>query len=172
VAEQAGGGAAASDQAGGSAGATSGEDRAAARAAAAAVEQLDFVADAIPRDDLAAVLGVPTQRTVASGRVETADSFMALFQRSYYPSRVPPPFGRVGLQVRLTEGTTPSGGGNGGEHGTPYLYDRHVPVIFVAAGLAAARVPGRIRTVDVAPMLARLSGIRFPGDLDGRPLAP
>jgi predicted AlkP superfamily pyrophosphatase or phosphodiesterase len=120
----------------------------------AALERLDFVADALTFEDL------------ASGAA--ADSFVALYRNSYDPRRVAGSFARYGIIVRLTEGTlddsTPT------NHGSPYLYDRHVPLIFMGPGVPAGRPLERARTADVAPTLARLAGIPVPPGLDGRPL--
>jgi arylsulfatase A-like enzyme len=56
-------------------------------------------------------------------------------------------------------------------HGTPYLYDRQVPAIFVAPGIAADRRDDYLATIDIAPTLAGLSGVAVTGEVDGRNLA-
>ncbi|MBD3648937.1 MAG: hypothetical protein HUJ31_16135, partial [Pseudomonadales bacterium] len=58
----------------------------------------------------------------------------------------------------------------GSQHGTPYWYDRHVPLIFYGWGVDSARVDGPAHTIDIAPTLARLIGLRIPVEVDGRPL--
>ena len=55
----------------------------------------------------------------------------------------------------------------GTSHGTPYLYDRAVSLIFWGAGIEGGRVPGPARTVDIAPTLAGRLGIALPAGLDG-----
>lgn len=55
-------------------------------------------------------------------------------------------------------------------HGSPYLYDRRVPIILMGPGVKPGRSALRARTVDVAPTLAEWAGIAYPGDLDGRSL--
>lgn len=55
-------------------------------------------------------------------------------------------------------------------HGSPYAYDRTVPVIFYGAGVPARTLKNGGRTVDVAPTLASLAGLRLPPKLDGRSL--
>ena len=55
-------------------------------------------------------------------------------------------------------------------HGTPYHYDRTVPMIFLGAGVEAGVSYGPAATVDLAPTLAALAGIQTPDDLDGRAL--
>jgi arylsulfatase A-like enzyme len=51
-----------------------------------------------------------------------------------------------------------------------YFYDRHVPMIFMGPGITAGRDPSHAATVDFAPTYAKMLGIPFPNDLDGRPL--
>jgi predicted AlkP superfamily pyrophosphatase or phosphodiesterase len=58
----------------------------------------------------------------------------------------------------------------GTNHGSPYLPDRAVPLVFLGPGIATGRVPGRAATVDLAPSLAALLGIPAPPDLDGKAL--
>lgn len=75
----------------------------------------------------------------------------------------------VHLEIRLTHGTVEYTGG-GTNHGSPYWHDRHVPLIFLGAGVQPGRADLRVRTVDVAPTLAALAGIPAPEDLAGRDL--
>jgi arylsulfatase A-like enzyme len=119
----------------------------------AALEQLDFVADVMTVDELAGPA--------------SADSFVTLYQRSYYPGRVHGPLARNGLVLRLKEGL--HGGPEPTTHGSPYLYDRHVPLIFLGPGIRTGQIGEHIRTIDVAPSLAQLTGIPYPADVDGRP---
>jgi predicted AlkP superfamily pyrophosphatase or phosphodiesterase len=102
-----------------------------------------------------------------------------LMKRSFRPghttdfplwSEKPRPFhpARYGIAVQFKPGVTFQYAR--AVHGSPYAYDRLVPVLFYGAG-----VPHRIeakggRTVDVAPTLAALGGIRTPPGLDGRTL--
>ena len=125
--------------------------------AAEVLERLDFVADAVTEAELA---GEPS-----------ADSLIRLQQNSYFAGRMPGPLHRYGvhLEIRLTPGTVEYSGG-GTNHGSPYRHDRHVPLIFLGAGVEAGRSHERVRTVDAAPTLAALAGIPAPGDLAGRDL--
>ena len=61
--------------------------------------------------------------------------------------------------------------GTGTSHGSPYRYDRDVPVVFLGAGIASGRRDREARTIDIAPTLARLIGVALPDDLDGTALA-
>lgn len=119
-----------------------------------ALEALDFIAD------------VMTFGELANG--EPADSFVALYQRSYYPGRLAGSFARQGLVVRLIEGAHTSSDAT--THGTPYLYDRHLPLLLMGPGVQAGSTDEAVRTVDLAPTLAELAGIPYPDGLDGRPL--
>jgi hypothetical protein len=58
----------------------------------------------------------------------------------------------------------------GTSHGSPYDYDRAVPLIFFGAGVEAGQVPGPAATVDIAPTAAALMGIAAPMNLDGSAL--
>jgi hypothetical protein len=120
--------------------------------------RLPVVADAWTHDELAR----------GQGRVAT-DSFAVLARRSYYPGRVSGAFGRQGVDVRFVPGFIERA--RGVDHGSPYWYDRHVPMLFVGPGIAPGRDATRASTTDFAPTLARLLGVPVPGDLDGRALA-
>lgn len=56
-------------------------------------------------------------------------------------------------------------------HGTPHDYDAHIPVLFLGAGVKPGRYATTIASVDVAPTLAALVGVRpFEPGLPGRVL--
>ncbi|CAN5264163.1 alkaline phosphatase family protein [soil metagenome] len=74
----------------------------------------------------------------------------------------------IELVVTLTPGSTWAG--NIAFHGTPYDYDSHVPIVFYGAGVRPGRYPEFVRTVDLAPTLAVLAGVRPTEPLDGVPL--
>jgi predicted AlkP superfamily pyrophosphatase or phosphodiesterase len=136
-----------------------------AEAVARIVEVPDFVADAMTPKDL--FVGV------------AADQYVELYRHSARPDRLPryPLFdfedGRSivaesGVAVRLVEGAMPDL--DPAVHGSPYLYDRSVPLVFMGPGIAPGRSEESARTVDLAPTLARLAGIPAPSGLDGRAL--
>jgi predicted AlkP superfamily pyrophosphatase or phosphodiesterase len=79
--------------------------------------------------------------------------------------------GRSGdLVVQVAEGCILSDYDSGTTHGSPYAYDRRVPVLFRGPGIVPGRVAGRAATIDIAPTLATRLGVPLPTDLDGRPL--
>ncbi|HET9630176.1 MAG TPA: alkaline phosphatase family protein [Novosphingobium sp.] len=54
-------------------------------------------------------------------------------------------------------------------HGSPWDYDRRVPLLFWRKGLAGFEQPAPVETVDIAPTLAALLGLKLPaGTFDGR----
>lgn len=124
----------------------------------AALEELPFVADAMTLSEL--TTGAP------------ADSFADFMRNSYHPARWIGGSGSQGSGVvfRWVEALYPSTARLGTGHGTPYYYDRYVPLIFYGAGVESGASTEAVRSVDIAPTLARLGGIATPPDLDGRPI--
>ena len=54
-------------------------------------------------------------------------------------------------------------------HGSPWDYDRRVPILFWSKGMAGFEQPNSIETVDIAPTLAALIGFPIPTDeMDGK----
>jgi hypothetical protein len=60
--------------------------------------------------------------------------------------------------------------GAGTSHGSPYLYDRAVPLLFHGPGVVPGRIEGPASPVDIAPTIAQHIGLVAPPDLDGRDL--
>ncbi|HXT20347.1 MAG TPA: alkaline phosphatase family protein [Thermoanaerobaculia bacterium] len=90
----------------------------------------------------------------------TADTMLAFERASYLPSRSPD----FVLQwqpwfVDRLSGTT---------HKTPYSYDTHVPLVIRYPAVAPHTVEQPVATVDLAPTLAALLGLRPPRQLDGK----
>lgn len=55
-----------------------------------------------------------------------------------------------------------------GSHGSPWTYDTHVPIIWMGPGIEAGRIARRVETVDVAPTIAAVLGLRAPSGTRGR----
>jgi Uncharacterized proteins of the AP superfamily len=120
-----------------------------------------------------------TQEQLGTG--QPADSFEVLERHSVWHGREDGVFSRDGVEVRFvpgvifTESTNPANSiafkPRGTQHGAPYFYDRHVPMIFMGPGIKPGRDGALARTIDFAPTFAAILGIPFPTDLDGKPLA-
>ena len=61
--------------------------------------------------------------------------------------------------------------GTKAEHGTMHVESRRVPILFAVPGVAARTDSRVVRTVDIAPTLAALLGVRPTETLDGRALS-
>jgi len=96
--------------------------------------------------------------------LEGSDEFARLYRNSFDPERS----GDVMVQVEPTCLIAPFDRGT--SHGTPYLYDRAVPILFYGGGVEPGAVSDPARTIDIAPTLARRLEIAPPSNLDGAPL--
>jgi hypothetical protein len=101
-----------------------------------------------------------TRAEILEGTSETA----RLYRNSYDPSR------SGDIAVQFEETCLPDFHGTGTSHGSPYEYDRAVPIVLWGAGIEPGVVSGAAATIDVAPTLAGLLGVAVPSDLDGRNL--
>jgi hypothetical protein len=74
--------------------------------------------------------------------------------------------------VLLRRGVSPiaqPGPGYVSTHGSPWDYDRRVPLLFWRKGMTGFEQPAPVETVDIAPTLAHLVGLQYaPGQFDGR----
>lgn len=86
----------------------------------------------------------------------------------YRNSLDPEKSGDLTVQFEPTCLISPFDGGT--SHGSPYLYDRAVPLVFWGAGVEAGPVSDPASVVDLAPSLARWLGIEPPAGLDGKAL--
>lgn len=74
----------------------------------------------------------------------------------------------VALKPRVTPIPDPTKG-YVATHGSFWDYDRRVPMLFWRKGMTGFEQPLSVETVDIAPTLGALVGVRFaPGDVDGR----
>lgn len=131
---------------------------------------------------LAEAQGIPLEAAVAAAKralerapaiahawteaeLATAQGPMAaLYRHSFVP-------GRSGdLVVQVAEGCLLTAYDTGTSHGSPYDYDRRVPILFRGPGVEPGSVAGHAATVDIGPSLATALGLPIPEGLDGRPL--
>ena len=133
-----------------------------AAVAAAAVELLKSepgVVDAFSIDELMALPSAARNIRPEALTVRERMSLSAVAGRS------------ADVMFVLEPGMSPFPGAVGGYlagHGTPWDYDRRVPLIFWTAGIAGHERPLPVRTVDIAPTIANILAVQAPTDLDGR----
>lgn len=58
----------------------------------------------------------------------------------------------------------------GSTHGSSYMYDTHVPILFYGKGVKSGSSSRRSEIVDIAPTIAVMLGISFPSGATGEPL--
>ena len=134
-------------------------DRALAEEQGVALERAVALAEA-QLEGNPAIAEIWTETEIASGEGELA----GLYRRSFVP-------GRSGdFAVQVAEGCLLSIYDTGTSHGSPWPYDRRVPLVLRGPGIEPGAVPGPAATVDIAPTLSALLGVPAPADLDGRAL--
>lgn len=113
------------------------------------------------------------------GHAPTDNPFINLYKKSWVKGRIPDfPLwtskpnrvhhpARYGIFMQFKENTHFSYGVV--VHGSPYRYDRTVPILFYGKGIPA-RQEQNLRTIDIAPTLARYANIEIPGFIDGKPI--
>lgn len=123
---------------------------AAARVVAGAIGELPVIAGAYAAADLRSQA---QQGTLAD-----------LLARSFQPARN----GDVlfAYQAYQFEGS----GSAGTTHGSPYAYDRHLPVILLGPGVRKGIYADRASPADIAPTLSAITGTELPPSSEGRVL--
>jgi predicted AlkP superfamily pyrophosphatase or phosphodiesterase len=58
----------------------------------------------------------------------------------------------------------------GSTHGSPQIYDTHVPLLFYGKGVKKGSTNQRTEIPDIAPTLASMLGIAFPNGTTGKPI--
>ncbi|MDQ3138989.1 MAG: alkaline phosphatase family protein [Gemmatimonadota bacterium] len=120
------------------------------RVAQAAVQGVAGVHDALTGTDLARL----REAGAESGPV-----------RSFHPSRSPNVY--YGLQPYWLA----DGGTSGADHGSGWLYDQQVPLLWYGAGIAPGTHQTPAAISDIAPTLSALLGLAAPGGSQGRVLS-
>jgi len=90
------------------------------------------------------------------------DPYLGLFRNSFFEPRSPHLIPLPKKNYYIDDFI----GGSG--HGTPYEYDRHVPLIWMGPGIKPGRHAALSGPEDIAPTLARLLGIDYPLEPDAR----
>ncbi|HKY22106.1 MAG TPA: alkaline phosphatase family protein [Vicinamibacterales bacterium] len=92
----------------------------------------------------------------------SSDPFLTLFKNGFYEPRSPH------LNVLLKKDVYLHAAAGGTGHGSPYDFDRHVPVVFMGRGITAGKYRDPSGPEDVAPTLAHLLQLEFPREWDAR----
>lgn len=90
------------------------------------------------------------------GEPPAGDPYFALYQRAFYAPR------SAHLTVRLKEHVYVDSRPGGTGHGSPYDYDRHVPIVFMGPGVKAGTHAEPCGPEDIAFSLGRLLGLDYP----------
>ncbi len=109
----------------------------------------------------------------------SGDEYLELYKKSHRPDRVPrlpyfsldyfqSPIAKAGVMVRLKPGCMIDL--DCVIHGSPYEYDRYVPLLFMGAGVTKGTSAQKVKTIDVAPTLAKLADIQAAKTVDGKAL--
>ncbi len=85
-------------------------------------------------------------------------------RRSAYPGRV----GDILVAFQPYQTLAAAGATYVASHGSPWNYDRRVPILFWWKGGPTRERVLPIETVDIAPTLAAVTGVPVPADVDGR----
>ena len=121
------------------------------QALADSIRKLPLIEDVYTYDELKSGTG--------NGR-----EYFGHYLRNFHPDRVPD------LLLRTNKYSLVSNREMGTSHGSPYRYDTHVPLVFAGFGVTAGAYPEKARTVDVAPTLADMLGIKTGEKVDGENL--
>ena len=120
-------------------------------------------ADSVLAVFASAVRGVPGVRRVDRFQALLADTLSDPVARRWshqFPANV-----SVELVITLTPLSIWRG--NIATHGSPYDFDSNVPLIFFGAGVRPGKHAEFVRTVDLAPTLAVLAGVKPTQPIDG-----
>lgn len=127
-----------------------------------------FASAGVNADSVLAVFAAAARKLPGVRRVDrfkdlladTATDSIARRWSHQFPANAP-----IDLVVTLHPGSTWRG--NIASHGSPYDYDSNVPLIFYGAGVQPGKHGEFVRTVDLAPTLAALVGVKPLEPLDG-----
>ncbi|MBI1949087.1 MAG: alkaline phosphatase family protein [Deltaproteobacteria bacterium] len=162
-------------------------ERAAAGAAAKGAAKKSRVLAFLPPQlfiDTADLSAIETTRTLAAVRTAVGalpgiarvydmndpadtDAWSPLMREAAFPGRHAAIFVRQQPRVVFLENDAK----RGTDHGTPYVYDRRVPLLVLGAGVRAGRYADAVDPRDVAPTLAFLLGVPPPDLASGRPVS-
>ena len=96
------------------------------------------------------------------GEPAGSDPYIELFRNSFFAPRSP----HLMVLPKMYTYISTNVGGTG--HGTPYEYDRHVPIVWMGPGIPRGQYATPAGPEDIAPTLAKMLDIPFPIEPDAR----
>ncbi|MBL8148705.1 MAG: alkaline phosphatase family protein [Blastocatellia bacterium] len=117
---------------------------------------------------VAGIANYYTRSRLLSGNIASTDTLGNQVFKSFHPKRsgnvylIVEPFSLIAEFEDETRGT---------DHGTPYHYDTHVPIIFMGASIKAGVYRGVCSPSDIAPTIASILSIEAPNGSVGRILS-
>jgi len=109
-------------------------------------------------------VALATQAPPPRGTPPNEYSVAERMRRSAYPGRV----GDILVAFQPYQTLAAAGLTYVASHGSPWDYDRRVPIMFWWKGAGGRERVLPIETVDIAPTIAAVTGVAAPADLDGR----
>ena len=118
-------------------------------------------------DQIAAVF---TKAEIAERPLPTGNPALWTMADRVRASFVPDRSGDIYVVLRNGQQPMPAGiRGAVATHGSPWDYDRRVPILFWRKGMTPFEQPQPVETVDILPTLASLIGLAVPAEtVDGR----
>jgi len=92
------------------------------------------------------------------------EPLLELVRNTYHPTRHPD------IYLVYSENHLVENDPHGTTHGSPFEYDRHIPLIISGAGIIPGLNTSEVHSIDITPTLAILLGVTLPTDIDGRQL--
>ncbi len=132
------------------------------------VDRRAFKAARVDVDSVLESLAKALRGTPGVARVDRFPAFLADSARDPIARRWAHQFPAT-APIELIVTLTPLSlfGGIVATHGSPYDFDSHVPLIFYGNGVKPGRYSEFVRTVDLAPTLAAIAGVKPTERLDG-----
>ena len=107
------------------------------------------------------ISAVFTRTDLEGSTLAQGTPYLAQMLRTFYPDRSPDLL--VVIKPYWMFGSATS------THGSPHVYDHHVPILLYGPRwVRAGRVDTRVEVVDIAPTLARMLGVPAPSASEGR----
>jgi predicted AlkP superfamily pyrophosphatase or phosphodiesterase len=121
-------------------------------------------AERVAQEAMRRVPGVTDVVTGAELRLRRGSANRSAVELSFYPERSGQLYCELSPYLVAGEGT------DGTNHGSPWTYDTHVPLLWFGPGVAPGTYPDPATVADIAPTLSALLGINPPARAQGRVL--